>query len=113
MAFQDAMLFSLQYNSYLFDEVTSSGVKGILIQPIIEICRVNGDKGKQMLLELREWWNSSSSDISLDEFSGKAPRKKRKLTTLERLAYEREQGANCNYISFLDKLDKVLIVYSG
>ncbi len=61
--YQVALICALRYNRFLLDEVLTGRPHGTTLQPIIPHCLKRGKEGQQMLLKLRNWWQSGSNDI--------------------------------------------------
>jgi tetratricopeptide (TPR) repeat protein len=106
---KDSLLYSLQYNGYLADEVIHIGIRDLPIPSIINLCRSHGVEGRKMLSDLRDWWKSGSIDISPRKIIGNR-KKVIKMPAFERLIHKRELGVNSKYTRFLDRVNEAIFL---
>lgn len=61
--YQKAMIYALRYNRFLLDDLIGGRPQGTPMIPIIQFCLENGEDGREILMELRDWWKVGSNDI--------------------------------------------------
>jgi tetratricopeptide (TPR) repeat protein len=108
--YQQALIYALRYNRFLLDEVLWGD--GIItpLQPIIPSCQERGEAGRQMLIVLRDWWQSGNNDIGTPRPDTISPIPENiPLLEAEQIARQREPGDGSPQPTVLEKLEAALL----
>ncbi|MCX6028986.1 MAG: hypothetical protein NT169_06755 [Chloroflexi bacterium] len=107
--YQQALIYALRYNRFLLDEVLSGRPQGSPLRPIIPYCLARGEEGRQMLIALRDWWQTGVNDIGAPRPDTISPIPEGiPLLEAERIAREREPGDGSPQKSVVAQLDAAL-----
>lgn len=109
--FQYALIYALHYNRFLLDEVLWGNNVATPLCPIIPHCLERGKEGKHMLVALRDWWTTGTSDI------GGAPRSDTispipegiALLEAEHIVRNREPGDGMPQKTVAERLDEAAL----
>jgi len=107
--YQQALIYALRYNRFLLDEVLWGGDVATPLRPIIPHCLERGDEGHQMLVALRDWWQTGVNDIgtprpgTISLIPEGIP-----LLEAERIAREREPGDGSPQQTVIEKIEDAL-----
>ena len=94
------MLYALNYNRYLLDEVA---------ERIIPYCLARGEEGREMLIALRDWWKTGVNDIGTPRPDTISPIPEGiALLEAERIAREREPGDGSPQKSVVEQIEAAL-----
>lgn len=92
-SYQLALIHALRYNRFLLDEVLGGRRLGTPLRPVIQQCLGRGKEGQQMLVALRDWWQSSRNEIGTPRPDSISPLPEGiPLLEAERMARSREPG---------------------
>jgi len=107
--FKQAMVYALRYNRFLLDEVLSGRPQGTPLRPIIPYRLARGEEGRQMLIALRDWWQTGVNDIGAPRPDTISPICEGiPLLEAERIAREREPGDGSPQRSVVEQLGAAL-----
>jgi tetratricopeptide (TPR) repeat protein len=107
--YQHALIYALRYNRFLLDEVLSGRPQGTPLRPIILECLKRGEEGRQMLIALRDWWQTGINDIGTPRPDTISPIPEGiPLLEAERIAREREPGDGSPQKSVVEQIESVL-----
>ena len=108
--YQHALIYALRYNRFLLDEVLSGRPQGTPLRPIIPHCLERGAEGRQMLIALRDWWQTGVNDIGTPRPDTISPIPEGSpLLEAERIAREREPGDGSMQKSVIEQIEAVSI----
>ncbi len=106
---QHAMIFALRFNRFLLDELISGRSQGTPLRPIIPYCLERGEKGKNILIALRDWWKTGVNDIGIPRSDTISPIPQGiLLSEAEKIAREREPGNGSLQKGVVEQLEAVL-----
>lgn len=107
--YQRALIYALRFNRFLLDEVLSGRPQGTPLRPIIPYCLERGEKGQQMLIALRDWWQTGINDIGTSHPDTISPIPEGiPLLEAERIAREREPGDGSLQKSVVEQIEVAL-----
>jgi len=107
--YQHALIYALRYNRFLLDEVLSGRPQGTPLRPIIPACLKRGEEGRQMLIALRDWWQTSVNDIGTPRPDTISPIPEGiPLLEAERIARQREPGDGSPQKSVVEQIEAAL-----
>lgn len=107
--FQCALIYALRFNRLLLDEVLSGRPQGTTLSPIISYLGERGEEGRQMLVELREWWHAGVNDTSTHRIGSISPIPEAiPLLEAERIARRREPGDGLPQKTVIKQIDQAL-----
>jgi tetratricopeptide (TPR) repeat protein len=107
--FKKAMIYALRYNRFLLDEVLNGRLNGTPLHPIIPYCLERGEEGRNMLVFLREWWQTGTNSLGIPESATISPIPPGiSLLQAEHLAREREPGNGTLQTDVVEQIDAVL-----
>jgi len=107
--FKQAMLYALRYNRFLLDDVLSGQQFPAPSQPIILHCLARGERGRQILAALRDWWQTGTNEIGVPwpEIINPLP-EGIPLVEAERIARDRERGDGSPQKTVVDQIESIL-----
>ena len=107
--FKQALIYALRYNRFLLDEVLSGRPQGTPLRPIIPYCLARGQEGRQMLIALRDWWQTGVNDIGAPRPDTISPIPEGiPLLEAERIARVREPGDGSPQRSVVEQIEAAL-----
>jgi tetratricopeptide (TPR) repeat protein len=107
--YQQALIHALRFNRFLLDEVLWEGAVTTLLQPIIPYCLERDEEGRQMLMALRDWWQTGINDIGAPRPDTISPIPEGvSLLEAERIARQREPGDGLPQVNVVDKIEAAL-----
>jgi tetratricopeptide (TPR) repeat protein len=107
--YQQALIYALRYNRFLLDEVLWGGGITTPLRPIISSCLEQGEEGFQMLVALRDWWQSGVNDVGLPRPDTISPIEEGiPLLEAERIARVREPGDGKQQMAVVEKITQEL-----
>lgn len=107
--FKQALVYALRYNRFLLDEVLSGRPQGTPLPPIIPFCLKRGEEGRQMLIALRDWWQTGVNDIGTPRPDTISPIPEGiPLLEAERIARECEPGDGSPQRSVVEQIETAL-----
>ncbi len=103
--YQHALVYALRYNRFLLDEALSGREYSTPLKPIIPHCIGRGNEGQQMLVALRDWWQTGINDIGKPKPDTISPIPEDiPLLEAERIAREREPGDGSPQTNVVEKI---------
>ena len=107
--FKQAMVYALRYNRFLLDEVLNGRSQGTPLHPIIPYCLERGKEGRQILISLRDWWQTGINQIGISQPDTISPIPLGiPLLQAEHIARKREPGIGDLQKSVVEQIDAVL-----
>jgi len=107
--FKHAMVYALRYNRFLLDKVLNGRSHGTPLHPIIPYCLERGNDGRQMLISLRDWWQTGANHNGVSEPDTISPIPLGiSLLQAEHIAREREPGNGGLQKGVVEQIDAVL-----
>ena len=107
--YQHALIYALRYNRFLLDEAVSGRPQGTPLRPIIPHCLERREEGRQMLIALRDWWQTGVNDVDAPRPDTISPIPEGiPLLEAERIAREREPGDGSPQRTVLEQIDAAL-----
>jgi len=108
--FKGSLTLGLRYNRFLLDEVLSEDSVTTPLHSIIQLCDKRSNGGKEMLVRLRQWWETGQmeSDSLLPSPGTDQPHLKKTLVDLEHMARKAEPGDGSSQVTVLNKIDLAL-----
>lgn len=92
--YQEALIYGLQYNRFLLDELLVGHAAGTTLAPLVAFCRdIDTEESRRVVRELKAWWESGTVDeamlhpLSLTALQAGIP-----LLQAERSTRQREPG---------------------
>jgi hypothetical protein len=58
-----SLIYALRYNRFLLDEILNGRPQGTILNPVIPSCMTHGEKGKEILNQLFNWWQKENNEI--------------------------------------------------
>ncbi|HEX9989030.1 MAG TPA: tetratricopeptide repeat protein [Chloroflexia bacterium] len=109
--YKDALVYSLRYNPLLLSDVLSEHWLGTrtLLESIPSHCLRKMEKGRQVLAELRGWWNSGKNEVEVHRRTtiSLVP-EGMNLLEAEQRSVRLEPGDSTKYQCVLDRLEHAL-----
>ncbi len=109
--YQRSLIFAMHYNRFRLDCVLSGAEESRyrMPEPIISRCLERGEEGRQMLIALRDWWQTGINDtytVGPDDI----PRIPQNIPLLdaERIARQREPGDGAPQTTVVEMLEQAL-----
>jgi tetratricopeptide (TPR) repeat protein len=107
--YQQALIYALRYNRFLLDEVLWGGDICTPLDPIIPHCLERGAEGRQMLIALRDWWQTGRNDVGQPRPDTISPIPEGiPLLEAEQIARRREPGDGSPQQTVVEKIDRAL-----
>jgi tetratricopeptide (TPR) repeat protein len=104
--YQYALIYALRYNRFLLDETLSGREQGTPLEAIIPHCLRRGKEGQQMLMALRDWWQSSNNDTGTPRSESISPiTESIPLLEAEHIARNREPGDDSLQKNVVDQIN--------
>jgi hypothetical protein len=99
----------LVFNRFLLDEALSGRELGTPLRPIIAHCLEHGEDGQQMLVALRDWWQTGINDIGTPRPDTISPIPEGiPLLEAERFARNQEPGDGSSQTRVVEQINAVL-----
>jgi tetratricopeptide (TPR) repeat protein len=112
--YQQALIYALRYNRFLLDEVLWGGDVCTPLDPIIPHCLERGAEGRQMLIALRDWWQTGRNDVGQPRPDTISPIPEGiSLLEAEQIARRREPGDGSPQQTVVEKIEQALTTYSS
>jgi hypothetical protein len=107
--YQLALIHALRFNRFLLDEALSGRELGTPLRPIIAHCLEHGEEGQQMLVALRDWWQTGINDIGTLRPDTISPIPEGiPLPEAERFARNQEPGDGSSQTRVVEQINAVL-----
>ena len=109
--FQLALVYALRYNRFLLDELIGNGIHSPF-RSVFSICHEHAREGRQMLLNLRHFWQDglNITETSREKTVSPIPMGQ-SLLSAEKIARKMEPGDGSEQVSVISKIDSFLENY--
>jgi tetratricopeptide (TPR) repeat protein len=106
-----AIIYALNYNRFLLDDLLTGRPQGVSLRSIIPYCLERGEEGRKMLMALRDWWKTGVNDIGTPRPDTISPIPEGiALLEAERIAREREPGDGSPQKSVVEQIENALTI---
>jgi tetratricopeptide (TPR) repeat protein len=107
---KDSLTLGLRYNRFLLDEILSDDNINTPLHSIVQLCGKRSMDGKDMLIALRQWWESGQMDSGSPFPSSGVTQSNMQQTLIdfEYAARQTEPGDSSSQQTLLNKIDLAL-----
>lgn len=106
--YYQALIYALNYNRFLLDEILSRQSQNMPLSPIILFCSGKGEQGRNMLVAIRDWWQVGSNELDIPNPTLSPIQMKITLIEAEKIARKREPGDGLPQKSLIDQIEFAL-----